>query len=299
MSGAEDVRAARRARQLLAAGAAAGVALAATGLVRGARLPGSDLGPGEVARVNGAAIRTDELERLVGALAADKRSPLTEADRARVLDRLVEEELLVQRAVEIGLVDSDPAVRKSLVQALIESVVAEAESEEPDAAALRRFFDEHREYFGAGERLRVERLVFRDGERGAARPRAEEARKVLGEGRETAQAVGERLADPPLLALPQAPLPPAKLREYLGPALLDAARAVPEGAWTEPLPGAEGLELLRVAERRAAETPPYEAVAAQVAAEWRRERGDRALREYLELLRAEADLVVAPDAPRP
>jgi parvulin-like peptidyl-prolyl isomerase len=301
MSGGHDARGARRARGLLAAGAAAGIALAASGLVREAALPGAALGAGEIARVNGAAIRSEELERLVGALAADKRSPLTPADRVRVLDRLIEEELLVQRAVEMGLVDSDAAVRKTLVQALIESVVAEAESEEPEPESLRRFFDEHREYFGAGERLRIERMVFRDGQRdrASAQERAQEAQRLLAEGREAPEAVRERLADPPLLALPPALLPPAKLREYLGPELLDAARAVPEGTWSAPLASAEGFQLLRVAERRAAETPPYEAVAAQVAAEWRRDRGDRALREYLELLRTEADVVLAPDAPRP
>jgi parvulin-like peptidyl-prolyl isomerase len=301
MASVEEAMAARRARVLLAGGVALGIALAAVGLVRGAAIPGAGLAPGEVARVNGAVIRRDELERLVEALAADKRSPMRDADRARVLDRLIEEELLVQRAVEIGLVDSDPSARKALVQALIESVVADAEAEEPDAGALRAFFDAHREYFGAGLRLRVERLAFRERGDGGPTPRerAEAARRALGAGGEGAQAVREGLADAPLLALPNALLPPAKLREYLGPEAVEVARSLPEGSWSEPLAGAEGFQLLRVAERREAEAPPFERVADQVAAEWRREQGDRALREYLALLRAEAELLLAPDAPRP
>jgi hypothetical protein len=288
----DEAQAARRARWLLAAGVVGGIALAASGLVRGAAFPGSGLAVGEVARVNGVPIRVEELERLVAALETDKRSPLAEGDRSRVLDRLVEEELLVQRAVEIGLVDSEPGVRKALVQALIDSIVAEAESEEPEPEALRRFYDEHREYFSGSERFRVERLVFRP--RAAGPPpeeRAREARRALDAG-EPADAVGGRLADEAVVALPNALLPAAKLREYLGSDGFAAALAAPSGTWAQTRLGSDGFQLLRLAERRGGEAPPYETVEPQVAAEWRRQQGDRALREALDFLRASADIVV-------
>jgi len=287
-----------RARGLLGAGAALGIALAAVGLVRGGTLPGDALESGEVARVNGVPIPGDELERMLGALEADKRNPVAEADRARVLARLVDEELLVQRAVEIGLVDSEPGVRKALVQALVDSVVAEAESEEPDPTALRRFYEENRDYFGAGERIRVERLVFRAGsKRGEPAGRAREARRALAEGRPL-EAVAAELADEPLVPVPASALPASKLREYLGDDLARQALAASEGVWSEPLASAEGVQILRVAERQRAESAPFDAVAAQVAAEWRRRQGDRALREYLDFLRAQAEITWAAGAPR-
>ena len=180
----DEAQAARRARWLLAAGAAAGIALAAAGLVRGAALPGRILAPGEVARVNGVPIRAEELERLVAALEMDKRSPITDEDRARVLDRLIEEELLVQRAVDIGLVDSEPGVRKALVQALVDSIVAEAESAEPEPETLRQFYEEHRDYFTGGERFRVERLVFRP-RAGAPPPASAPSRPAVPSRRES------------------------------------------------------------------------------------------------------------------
>jgi parvulin-like peptidyl-prolyl cis-trans isomerase-like protein len=288
----DEAQAARRARWLLAAGAAAGIALAASGLVRGAALPGGTLAPGEIARVNGAPIRAEELERLVAALERDRRSPVTDADRTRVLDRLIEEELLVQRAVEIGLVESEPGVRKALVQALVDSIVAEAESEDPEPEALRRFYDEHRDYFAGGERFRVERLVFR-ARSGGAPPgeRAAEARRAL-EAQEPVAAVRERLADAPVVTLPDMLLPGAKLREYLGAEAVGTLLAAPAGAWTETKEGAGGVQLLRLTEREGGEAPAYEAVAPQVSAEWRRQQGDRALRESLDFLRAAADVVV-------
>jgi hypothetical protein len=288
----DEAQAARRARWLLAAGAAAGIALAASGLVRGAAFPGSALAAGEVARVNGVPIRVEELDRLVAALEADKRSPLAEEDRTRVLDRLVEEELLVQRAVEVGLVDSEPGVRKALVQALIDSIVAEAESEEPEPETLRRFYDEHREYFSGSERYRVERLVFRPRPAGPSpEERAGEARRALEAG-EPAETVRGRLADEALVLLPDVRLPAAKLREYLGSEAFGAVLAAPPGSWALTGLGSDGLQLLRIAERVGGEPPPYEKVEAQVAAEWRRQQSDRALRETLDFLRASADVVV-------
>jgi len=292
----DDARA-PRARRLLVAGAGLGIALAAVGLVRGARLPGAGLAPGEVARVNGVPVRAETLEQLAAGLALDRGAAPRDADRARVLERLIEEELLVQRALEVGLAESDPGVRKALVTALVDAVVAEAESEDPDEAALRRFFEERRGYFGAGARLRVERLEFRarDGASPPPAERAAEALRLLASGAPLA-AVREH-ADPPALPLPDLLLPPASLREFVGPEALDAALAAEPGRWIGPFPHGAGAQLVRVVERREAEAPGFDAVRPRVVAEWRRRAADRALREYLDWLRGEADVVVAPDAP--
>ena len=295
----ENDGAARRARWLLVLGTLAGVALAGAGLVRAPGAPGA--GTAEVARVNGVPVRSETFERVLGALAADKRTPLSDADRARVLERLIEEELLVQRAQELGLAESEPGIRKALVSALVDSVVAEAESEEPDEAELRRFFEERRAYFAAGARLRIERLEFRPRADGASAPAPRErARAALAalEGGEATDAVRARLADEPALPVPDVLLPPASLREYVGPELLDAILDAPEGRWTGPFDSDGTSALARVLERRAAEAPAFEALAPQVAAEWRRRAADRALREYLDALRRDAEVVLAPDAPR-
>lgn len=296
---ADDADAPRRARRLLLLGVALGFALTGAGFVRDARIPGRGSAPGEVARVNGVPVLAETLERVLAGLAADKRTPLDAADRARVLDRLVEEELLVQRALDVGLAASEPGVRKALVAALVDSVVAEAESDEPGEAELRRFFEERRGYFGAGTRLHVERLEFRarEGAGGGVRARAEAARAALEAG-EAVAGVRARLADEPVLPLPGVPLPPSSLREYLGREPLDALLAARPGEWTGPFETEGSAALLRVVERTGAEAPEFEAVSSLVAEEWHRSASDRALREYLDWLRAEADVVLAPGAPR-
>ena len=58
---------------------------------------------GLAASVNGASVTADDLTLATEAVAADKRNALTDADRARILARLIDEELLIQRGIEVGI----------------------------------------------------------------------------------------------------------------------------------------------------------------------------------------------------
>jgi parvulin-like peptidyl-prolyl isomerase len=248
-----------------------------------------------VARVNGSAIRAAELERALARLGEEKREPLDAAERARVLERMIEEELLVQRGVEIGLVSSDRAVRAALVSALIDSIVADADSSQPDESELREFHARNAGYFARPARLHVQQIFFRAGPE--ALERAARARARLEAGEDFAR-VREREGDVDLAGLPDAPLPPAKLRDYLGPGLASAAEALEPGAIAGPLTSPAGVHLLRLVAALPGVAPPFDSVRAQVEAELRRRAGDRALREYLDELRESAEIALGPAAPR-
>ncbi|MGI9591603.1 MAG: peptidylprolyl isomerase [Myxococcota bacterium] len=285
----------RRARGLLALGATAGLVLAAASLLGGSR-QGAELPPGAVARVNGTLIRTEAYQRLLAALASDRRSPLTEADRQRVLDRLIEEELLVQHAVELGLVKTDRRVRADLVTAVLASLNASADAYEPDEAEVAAFYAENRDYFARPGRLHVRRVFVAarpEEDAGAVLARARAVSARLGAG-EDFEAVRAELGDEPVAPLPDAPLPAAKLREYLGPSALEAALALGPGQVSEPVETPQGLHVLVLQRRSEAEAPPLAEVAPQVRAEMRRREGDRVLRERLDSLRRDAHVSLAP-----
>jgi len=285
-----DHRAPGPARGLLALGATVGLGLAVASLLS-APSDEDGLPAGAVARVDGVAIRTEAYARLVAALASDRRTPLTDADRRRVLDRLVDEELLVQYAVDLGLVQTDRRVRADLVTAVLAALNAAAETYEPDDSEIAAFYADNRAYFALPARVHVRRVfVARGKDPDAARERAREASERLRAG-ESLEAVRGELGDEVLAPVPDAPLPPAKLREYLGPSALRAALALAPGEVGDPVETPQGFHVLLLDDRTDAAAPPLDEVQPQVVAEMKRREGDRRLRQRLEDLREEAEVV--------
>jgi parvulin-like peptidyl-prolyl isomerase len=297
MSAAPAADSSARSQLWLVLGAAAGVAAAGYGVLGPSQ--GPELPEGAVASVNGIAISADTYTRLVEGFESDTREAASEEMRRRILDRLIEEELLVQRGLAMGLAESDRRVRSDIVQAMIRSAVAESETETPSERELRAFYEEQRAFFTTPGRVRIEQLVVpvKDAADDApARARAEEARARLDRG---AALAAERDAHGggELSPVPDALLPPAKLREYVGPTVLRVALDERVGEWSAPVRSGAGYHVLRVLEREPEHTPPLEEIREQVQAEWVRRGGDRALRGYLDELRDEADVRVAGELP--
>ena len=285
----------RRPLAWLAAGAVLGVAGAAFGLLRtDARRAG--LPSGAIASVNGTLLYADDYTRLVEGVESDTREPAGPELRRRVLDRMIEEELLVQRGVELGLVESDRRVRADITQAMIQSIVVETEDEQASEDELRRFYGEEAGFFTQPGRVRAGQVFFRvAGAAGAAGvadeaallARAGEAQRRVEAG-EPLERVRAELGDAEVSPIPDALLPPAKLREYVGPTALRAVMELAPGAISAPVRSGMGLHVFQLIEREEARVPPFEEVVEQVRAEWVRRAGDRALRGYLDDLRKNA-----------
>ena len=276
----------------LSLGAAGGLALAAFGLLE----PGGGNGAlpaGAVASVNGAPIRGEDYQRLLSGVENDTRQAADAALQRRVLDRMIDEELLVQRALDLGLARVDRRVRANLVSSLIASVTAEAETEEPDAGELSEFYEAESGFFTQPGRLHVRQAFFRvrDAEDdAAARERAEAAVVRLRAG-EALEVVSAELADPQISPVPDGMLPAQKLLEYVGPTALRVALELEDGAFSDPVRSGSGYHvLLRVASEPAV-LPELETIRDLVRAEWTRRAGDRALRDYLDELRDDARIV--------
>ncbi len=294
MGGMSDHPESPRSQALLAAGAALGLLLAVAGIVRSGPRFDSDVPPGAAAVINGAIIENEAFERAVGLLAADSKNPIGEEERSHVLDRMIEEELLVQRARELGVDQHDRRVRSLLVSSMIDSIVADAQPEEPSRGDVEAFFEENGGYFARTGRLHVRPLRFakRDGETDEdARARATTASERLRAG-EDPTVVERELADAWIVPVPNGLLPATKLREYIGPTPTRHALTLDVGQVGEPVKGGRTWYVVRMIDREPGQTPPLEEVEEEVRAEMLRRAGDDALRSYLNRLRDDADVQV-------
>ncbi len=145
--GNQASRVQRRALALLAAGAVLGMALGVVSAFNASGPHPSVPSEDAIALVNGKAVTKEDYARAVAMVASDKRTAVTDADRTYVLDRLIDEELLIQYGIDVGLVESDRAVRKAITEAMLSSVITEHTSERPSDDMLRAFYAENLSVF--------------------------------------------------------------------------------------------------------------------------------------------------------
>jgi hypothetical protein len=275
---------------LLAAGALAGAMGAATEIAgRRVAMPSS-----AVAVVAGVPIAEAEYARALDAVVADRRGgTLSEGDRATVLDRLIDEELLLQRALALDLPRRDPRLRSEIVSTVIADVVDTAEAREPSDEELRRWLAANASRFSREPHARIEQLFFAvppsgDVARGEVRARDARARLAAGEPFESLRAQGDR----PMVDAPLGLASRASLTEALGPTVARWCMEGSVGAVSEPLRSGAGFHLVRVVERSEGGPPDFEAAREQVRADYLRHRGEERLRAALSELRADGDVRV-------
>jgi parvulin-like peptidyl-prolyl isomerase len=286
----------RRPLVFLGLGTLLGIVLAAAGLLRSGETALQVSSGDAVARVNGRVILKEDYNRVVAALAGDRRNRITPEDRKRVLDRLIDEELLIQRGLELGLADHDARIRKDLTVAMIDSIVAPTSDLRPTDAELQSFYEEIRGFLTQSNQLHLRQIWVRvptlaDSE--GAHGRATEAAKRLRGGDDFAE-VKSSLGDEEIAPLPEALLPATKLADYLGPTALRAVIGLEVGQVTDPVRSSTGYHVLQVVDRAAGETPRFDEVKPQVLAEYKRRAADRALRTYLDDLRVRSEVETLP-----
>lgn len=241
-----------------------------------------------VAVVNGAPIPREAVARAVLALQADSRNPVTPEREAAVLERLIEEELLVQRGVALGLAETDFAARRALVQSVLQLALAERSGAEPTEDELRQFYRANAGFFAPAPRFAAS-VVFIAG---ADSARAEAARAALREG-----ASADELGDPTALPMPRGALTQAEWARLVGVDAAAAAAGLGLGEVTEPIAVSGGAFLLRVNGFASAPAPAYEQVAEEVRAEFDRRADEAAARAYIERLKRAARIERRIDEP--
>ncbi|MFB3079598.1 MAG: peptidylprolyl isomerase [Lysobacterales bacterium] len=264
--------------------------MAAAGLVERWSQSPDELPVGAIARVGGKIITLERYLQVLNDLAADKRAPLSAQDRQFVIDRVIDEELLIQRGIELGLADSSPQIRKALAAAVIGQLTAEAEANLPGEQALRRLYESDPEFFTSTARYRLRwlRLPASDD---AAQRKAENAYRQLSNG-VTLEEVRQSTGLEPVPILPDALLPLSKIMDYLGPTLASQVSMLKRGVFSKPIEGNGDLHILQLLEYQPEVLPPFEQARPVLEAEYLRRAGDDALRQYLQWLRLRSEVIV-------
>lgn len=257
-------------------GAVTGLVAAGYGLLR--QSPANDaLPPYALASVNGTLLNRQQLE--------DQHLD-TEA-LAAGLQRLIDEELLVQRGIELGMTESDLAVRSAIVNSLVASITAEADAADPTDEELRAHLATHAERFSYTSSLHVRAWETEE------EARAQSLVSKLQSGDPDAAEVLADGADPQLMPdLPEGPLPAEVLHNYLGPAITAAAADMPEGSSAVFARRGRWL-IVQVLAAEKTYVTDLMSIRNRVLLDYRRTLADQLLTDYLSGLRERADIRVS------
>ncbi len=149
----------RRSLILYAAGAILGLGLAGYTLFTAKASFSTALPPEDLALVNGRPILRSDfiLQTQVETGLAFKDT--TRAQRLKVVREMIDEEMLVQRGLEVDLASYDPDVRAALVNGVNLQVDADVLAAQPTEASLRDYFTKHQDKYSSAGVMRVVDLV--------------------------------------------------------------------------------------------------------------------------------------------
>ena len=264
----------------LLCGLVLGIGLASISLVKETNF---ELEEEWIAKIENTKISKARFNLQIQAFASDKRSPLSQEDRDFVLERMIEEELLILRAKDLGLLSTNTMVRGTIVQQMINSIISGNNIVDIKENDLRNFYNDNKSFFTSADRLRVRQLYFSDSDKNKASEKAEEVFLYLLEGGDFTSA--SKMSDSSAMKLPDTLITLGKLREYLGPSLTKVAQNMKPGEFTDPKRVINGYKILFLIDRVDAPIPEFSSIKDQVRSEFMKRRDDLALRNYLDDLK--------------
>jgi peptidyl-prolyl cis-trans isomerase C len=282
------VREAALAALSLAAGIAACFALAACG-PRGE--PGAENPNTPLAEVDGRKITVGDLQARLERVPRLARAEFTgETGRARMVRRMVEEEVLLKAARAEG-VDRDPEVKAKLDEAERELIVQafldkkQAESSEVSEDEARAYYEAHPEEYTSEEALRVRIFFLKD------RDRAARVQEMVSGGTLRFEEACRRHSDNPEIAAAQGLVPEwvrkGRAVQWIGnhPKFHEIAFALPLGEVSPLIELPTGYVFLRVDEKRAPELRSFEESRADIEGRLSRQKSAEALPKLVEDLK--------------
>ena len=291
----------RRTLALSALGALVGLGFAAVTLLKRIPPPVETVPAGYVALVNGKGILMSDLEAQTLDVEGVSYADATPAQRSRVLHDMINEELLVQRALVLDLPETTTEVRNVIVAAVNTQVAQPALAEPVTDAQLQAYYDTHRAAFTTGGAMIVTDLVLHvggyenaDQSFAQAETDAAEAAYQLRSGADRRYIVdhfgfvssgktnGTELEEDFAVKL------------HLGGPLYKVAATLEDGQVSDPISEPDGVHLLIMDKRVPPRIADFDAARGEVYADYRDELRRRAGEQNIQLLRRDAHILLAP-----
>jgi hypothetical protein len=230
-----------------------------------------------IARVGEKEISRQKFEEIIKVLDDQSKSELTLEKKNLIRERLIDEELLIQRAIELDLVRNDSLVKGNVIQTMFQYIINSNDLAEPSEVELREYFSKEKNYFSSGKRFKLKNYTFRN------LRDAETARNSLNQG--NLESFLKLVETENSFDLPNVFLTPQKIRDYLGPKVLEELPSLEKGGFSNIFEINQVPSIVICIDVLLDNNPKFEEIIDQIKNKFIRDREDSLVKEYIENLR--------------
>ncbi len=291
---------------LMAGGALIGLLIAGYGLFTAKGTRSRGVPPEAVALVNGRPILRSDFMAQAQAQFTLPFAQTSSAQRRKTLEDMVDEELMMQRGLEIDLPSYDPDVRNALVAGVELEVSADALAQQPTEQELQQYYQAHQDRYSSEGIMQLRDLVVRSdaGHPGAAaRAVAGAAVAALRHGagldevmRQYGLADSGRFMDAGHVDTGN--IFQFAVRAKLDEALYRAALALEDAQVSDPVEEADGVHLIAMIRHQFPVAQSFQDAQNRVFADFKKDAQDKVLQANLKYLHSRADIALSPELGR-
>lgn len=280
----------RRSLMIFGTGAVIGLALAGYALFTAKGTTTRTPPPEDVALINQRPILVSDFNAQLETQYGAPAGQATKAQRAKVLEDMIREELFVQRGLELDMASSDPDVRSALVAAVEQQVSVDATAQSPTPAQLRKFYDDNRALYSTEGSMIVHDLAFK-----GAGPAALAAAQAAAADLRTGAKVDRFAANETGAVRDEEFYFAATI--HLGPTLFATAKALNDGQVSNPVVTADGVHVLVMTRNTRPVAESFEAAAPKLLVDYKKAVQTRMDTGETAYLRDKAVILIAPSYP--
>lgn len=247
-----------------------------------------------IANVNGVSIGSKDFQRLASRkIPADGKS-LSETERMEIIDQLIDEELLYQKAYDRKLY-RDPKVKKVMMNALLrEEVYATVKGTDIEEDEMRAYYDEHKEEFTIPEKVQFSRILIKikaDRDETAAQAEAQRIYTQLKGNTDSFRDVATKKSEGPYARRGgDVGFVSQKGKPGLDSSVVTKAFELSKGTLSKPFTTKEGVNIIWIKERREEQVRSFKTAQGTVMRKMKNDKISEKYTSYTSSLRTGAKL---------
>ena len=243
----------------------------------------SSLPDNVAAVVNEKIIPSERYQTVIQLIKNDKRDDLTDIDRKMALERIIEEELLVQYAYQNGFLEADDLLRKSIVRSVVDSIAEQSISVIPNEKILRDFYQDNLPLFTVDEQFRIVILSSQNGS-------DINAGKIIWQDSYDIPLLMNEIGSIKKLEISSDFISKYRLGTLIGPLLRDVVLSLKLGETSEPLETIYGYSIVTLIDKKDRVVPDFKEINEIVLQEYKRRQRETILNDLLSDLKRQSDI---------